>query len=116
MRTIAGALAVVAMATALFGQIPVDTGIVLVEASQRVGTVYRGPGPEDAPVYTEHWILYPAYVYPSPKTLTTLTLKTQAATEFKDEQDFFRRAEFPAGSRYVRVTAEEFDALPAVQK
>ena len=115
MKLIAIALTAAALATAVFAQVPVDTGIWVIESRMTLGEIYRAPGPSDATIYTEHWILRPGYVYPGPKSMTTLTLQPMPATDYKSEDDFFRRASFPEGSKYVRVTAEEFDSLPAVQ-
>lgn len=100
----------------LVGQIPVDTNVVLTEAGREVGEVYRGPGFDDASVYVEHWILYPGYVYPGPRTLTVLNLTPKAETPYRNEAGFFANAAFPKGSKYVRVLAEEFNQLPAVQR
>jgi hypothetical protein len=113
MRILMLAIATVVIGAALLvAQVPVDTGIVLIEAGIELGEIYRGPGPADASVYTEHWILRPGYVYPGPKTLTTLNLVPKASTPYSSEEDFFKNASFPKGSTYVRVTAEEFDRLP----
>jgi hypothetical protein len=107
---IAGSAVVFAMLLA--AQVPVDTQITLYEAGNEVGQVYRGPGDANARFYVEHWVLYPTYVYPGPRTLAVLELAPQAVTAFESEQDFFRNAHFPKGSKYMRVTAEEFNELP----
>jgi hypothetical protein len=112
-RILAIAGTAAAFAALLAAQVPVDTNITLFEAGNEVGQIYRGPGDPDARFYVEHWVLYPGYVYPGPRTLAVLELAPKAVTPFESEQDFFRNASFPKGSKYVRVTAEEFDRLPA---
>ena len=112
MRTLTFVL-LFAFTAILFAQVPPDVKIRLFESGNDVGLVYRGPGPEDAPVYTEHWILLPNYVYPGPRSLATLKLVPESSTPYQSEADFFKRAPFPKGSKYVRVTAEEFKELPA---
>lgn len=117
MRILTVAIAsVLTGATLLLAQLPVDTNIVMFESGNEVGEVYRGPGLADASVYVEHWILRPGYVYPGPKTLVTLDLVPKSVTPYRSEEDFFRNAWFPKGSKYARVTAEEFNHLPAVQR
>lgn len=87
----------------------------LYEAGNKVGEIYvpgREPGVSH---YLEHWVLFPNYVYPGPRNLTTLQIIPKATSPYMDEADFFRRVAFGRGSRYVRVTADEFTQLPAVQ-
>ena len=113
MKKITVALAALIIGAALlFAQVPVDTGHILLESENPVGEVYRGPGDPAATIYNEHWVLHPGYVYPGPKTLVTLKVVPQAKTPYSSEEDFFRRAAFPKGSKYVKVTAEEFTKLP----
>jgi hypothetical protein len=106
------ALAITIFTGVLPGQVPIDPDLVLVESGNTMGIAYRGPGPEDASQYTEHWILFPGYVYPGPSTLATLELTPGAGQYFESEADFFARAPFPAGSKYVRAYCEEFTELP----
>ena len=113
MRTLLLAVALVVIGAAfLIAQIPIDTGLVLLAAGYEVGEVYRAPGNPEATVYVEHWVLRPGYVYPGPKTLVTLNLVPKAKTPYSSEEEFFRNASFPKGSKYVKVTAEEFTKLP----
>jgi hypothetical protein len=105
-------LAVTIFTGVVFGQIPVNPDLVLVESGNKMGIAYRGPGPEDATQYVEHWILFPGYAYPGTDTLATLELTPGAGQYFESESDFFTRAPFPAGSKYVRAYCEEFTKLP----
>ncbi|MDX2149418.1 MAG: hypothetical protein SFV54_01690 [Bryobacteraceae bacterium] len=116
MRKVMIAIGLAAGAALLFGQIPIDTNIVLEEAGHVVGEVYRGPGIETAATYTEHWIQYPTFVTPGPRTLATLNLVPKAITPYSSESEFFAKAAFPKGSKYVKVLAEESPFLPAVQR
>jgi hypothetical protein len=79
----------------------------------RVGEIYvpeRDPG---ASRYVEHWILYNSYVYPSrelPELKTEIRVSQKSA--YESEADFFARAPFGPGFRYVRADCAEFDRLP----
>jgi hypothetical protein len=115
MRTLTFVVVLAAFTAMLFAQVPPDVKIRLFESGNEVGLVYRASGPEDATVYTEHWILYPTYVYPGPRSLATLKLTPESSTPYRSEGEFFKRAPFPKGSKYVRVTAEEFKELPAAR-
>lgn len=103
-----------------FGQLD-PTGIKLgasfelYESSNKVGEVYVPARDPNVTHYVEHWVLYPNYVYPGPKSLATLKVVPLSASPYQDETAFFKRVRFSAGSKYIRVTADEFNQLPAVQ-
>ena len=79
----------------------------------RVGEVYvpeRDPG---ATQYVEHWVLYNSYVYPSkdmPELKTEIRLAQKS--NYESEADFFARAPFGPGFRYVRADCTDTDRLP----
>ena len=86
----------------------------LYENGARVGEVFvpeRGIGQTS---YKEHWVLYGNYQYPGLKYIGQLLIAPipSSTTPYAGEADFFRQASFPAGSKYVEVTAEEFNTLP----
>lgn len=84
----------------------------LFEAGNHVGQIFvpaREPGTIH---YLEHWVLFPNYVYPGPKNLAMLKIVPKSPSPFKDEADFFRRVEFKQGSKYIRVTADEYHEMP----
>ena len=93
-------------------QFPVDEfGIFQKEV--RVGEIYS-PGKDiKATQYVEHWVLYDGYVYPGNNHpgLTT-TIKAARESDYESETDFFARAPWGPGYRYVRVDCTEYDRLP----
>jgi hypothetical protein len=104
----------VAKASAIAPCAQVDPGYFnIFQNGIRVGEIYvpeRDPG---ASQYVEHWILYNSYVYPSrdlPELKTEIRVSQKSA--YESEADFFARAPFGLGSRYVRVHCTEFDRLP----
>lgn len=107
------------LALAAFGQLdPGMKGEVfdLYESGNKVGEVYIPYRPAGTTRWVEHWVMFPNYVYPSPKSLATLDVVPQATSAYRDEADFFKRVPFARGAKYARVDSEEFDYLPAVQR
>lgn len=96
---------------------PDTRSLLLYESGLRVGEIYV---PERAPAathYLEHWVLYKNYLYPGPNFIGELLVSplaggTSEQNVYRDEADFFRRATFPAGSKYVKVTVDEFTSIP----
>ncbi len=74
-----------------------------------VGEIYRAD--LDVERYTEHWVLYPGYVYPSAANGVTVEIRG-GLTEYRDLGDFFRRVPFGTGSRYVRTDCIDGTTLP----
>jgi|SRR5215469_15252034 len=62
--------------------------------------------------YDEHWILYPNYVYPSPRTGVRAEIVPEPHSSYASETDFFARVPFGPGYRYVHVTSEDSAQLP----
>lgn len=108
------------LALAAFGQLDPGDGkghtFDLYESGNKVGEVFVPYRPAGATHYVEHWVMFPNYVYPSPKSLATLDIVPQATSAYRDENDFFKRVPFARGAKYARVDSEEFDYLPAVQR
>lgn len=96
---------------------PQRQSIALYEARQGsmpvlVGEVYREGA--DPTRYTEHWVLYPNYVYPSERTDHAVTL-AGAHAEYRDAADFLARVPFERGARYARVACADTAERPALR-
>lgn len=105
------ALALIAV-TALPAVSQLDPGFRVYEILQadiKVGEIYVPKG-QKKNLYVEHWVLFPAYRNPSEANAVRSRIVQSEATA-KRVGDFFGRT-FPAGSRYVEVTAHESDKLP----
>ena len=82
----------------------------------RVGEIYVPPRANNG-LYAEHWILYPNYVYPSPSNgvkteIVPVADNDSSNPKYKSEADFFTRARFGPGYRYVAVTANDSTRFP----
>lgn len=91
--------------------------LFLYENGIRVGEIYVPDRAEGATHYLEHWVLYRNYVYPGPNFIGELLISplaggTSEENVYRNEADFFRRAAFPIGSKYVKVTVDEFTSIP----
>ena len=103
-----------------FGQ--VDPGLTVAvgsnfdifQSGKKVGEIYVPWHEPGVLQYKQHWVLFPAYVYPSAKNQMAVEIVPKAKSPYADEADFFRRVTFARGSKYVRVTADEYSKLPAV--
>ena len=105
--------AALVLAGAAWAQVDSGNKIGLYENGTKVGEVFvpeRSPGQTR---YMEHWVLSPNYQYPGPKFIGALEI-VPSVTErpYADEADFFANAPWTAGSKYVRITSEEFTSLP----
>ena len=90
--------------------------IFLYENGVRVGEVYVPDRAAGQTTYVEDWVLYPNYLYPGPRFLGALQIVPDAfSPPYASEADFFSRVPFAAGSKYVRVTAQEYTSLPAAR-
>jgi hypothetical protein len=113
------AIALVAMTIARASAIPASAqldptgGYDIFQNGIRVGEIYvpeRDPG---SIYYVEHWVLYNSYVYPSkdmPELKTEIRLAQKS--NYESEADFFARAPFGPGYRYVRADCTDTDRLP----
>ena len=102
-------------------QIDPDVKIYLVEKAatgedQRVGEIYvhdREPGQTQ---YVEDWVLYPGYQYPGPSYLGILNITPSPMERpYASQADYFQNVPFAKGSKYIRVTAQEFTFLPVTR-
>jgi hypothetical protein len=90
----------------------------VLEDGQVVGTIYvacwnpAGPSLPPSARYVEHWVLSSGYVYPGPINGQALTIRPAAEQRYTSEADFFARAPWGPGSRYVRVDASDGTRLP----
>jgi hypothetical protein len=96
--------------------LPVLRGIYLYENGIRTGEVYVPDRVDGQTQYTEHWVLYPNYLYPGPKFLGPMQV-VPVTTEkpYASDAEFFKNVPFAKGSKYVRVDAEEFTSLPVAR-
>jgi hypothetical protein len=77
----------------------------------QVGEIYV-PGWSSQSLYVEHWILYPNYVYPNARNGIKTEIIRDTNASYTSETDFFARAPFGPGYRYVRVTSNDTDRMP----
>jgi hypothetical protein len=83
--------------------------LYLYENNVRVGEVYVLDRPPDATQYVEDWVLYPNYLYPGPRFMAGLQIVASPTEKpYASESDFFANVPFAAGSKYVRVSAQEY--------
>lgn len=96
----------------------VDPGVrlYLYENGIRVGEIYAPDRTAGAIEYVEDWVLYPNYLYPGPQFIGALQI-VPSPTErpYASEADFFQRVPFAAGSKYIRVFAQEATSLPVAR-
>jgi hypothetical protein len=76
----------------------------------QVGEIYV-PARTDQGLYVEHWILYPNYVYVG-QGGAKMEIVPAAKQLYSSGADFFARAPFGPGYRYVHVTSEDGTHLP----
>jgi len=102
-------------------QVDPEVKIYLVEkgstgVDQRVGEIYvhdREPGQTQ---YVEDWVLYPNYQYPGPNYLGMLNITPSPMERpYASQADYFQNVPFAKGSKYIRVTAQEFSSLPVTR-
>jgi len=114
----------VALAVTLAGIMPpvakaqLDPGdkFYLYENGMRVGEVYVPDRAQGQTEYLEHWVLYPGYMYPGPRFIGTLQIVPSPMEKpYASESDFFQRVPFAAGSKYIRVLAQEYPYLPVTR-
>ncbi len=77
-----------------------------------VGEIYREDG--DPRHYTEHWVLYPTYVYPSGANRVVTDVRASGRT-YRDLDDFFARVPWSRGSRHVEAACDDGAALPSAR-
>lgn len=88
---------------------PVGYSVGLYQGGILVGEVYRQDA--DPSSYTEHWVLYPAYVYPNEKNGVVTELRP-GRTDYRDLTDFLARVPWARGSRYVTSRCSDGTTLP----
>jgi hypothetical protein len=109
------AAAVFVFLTAFTVNAQVDSGnrLYLYENDVRVGEVYVPLYVPGQTSYTQHWVLYPGYLYPGPKFIGALqVIPSPTERPYASETDFFQNVPWSAGSKYIRITSEEFTSLP----
>ena len=88
---------------------PYDQSLGVYQQGVLVGQVYReGGSPTE---YVEHWVLYPGYVYPSPKNKATVELRPGEA-QYNDAKTFLAKVPFEKGSRYVKTSCADGTSIP----
>ena len=97
--------------TTAFGQLDYDTYFIF-ENGAPVGIIYVPDHTADPSLYAENWILYPNYIYPSAKNLVTMQIVPSTTVHYTSEEDFYKRAPWGAGFRFVYGTAHDTTTLP----
>ncbi|MGH9768201.1 MAG: hypothetical protein ACREAB_12265 [Blastocatellia bacterium] len=79
----------------------------------KTGEIYVPDRDLKAVHYAEHWVLFNNYVYPGrdPELVTTIRVG-RGRGGYESEADFFARAPWGPGFRYVRVDSTDTDKLP----
>ena len=91
---------------------PLDPGDCRIyQNGVRVGEIHV-PGKASQSLYIEHWILYPTYVYPNTRNGIRTEIVFDTSLSYTSEADFFARAAFGPGYRYIRVTSNDMDRMP----
>jgi hypothetical protein len=94
-------------------QVDPGTRLYLYENGVRVGEIYVPERAAGAIEYVEDWVLYPNYLYPGPQFIGALQIVSSPTERpYASETDFFQRVPFAAGSKYIRVFAQESNSLP----
>lgn len=97
--------------TPAFAQLDYDTYDVF-QNGNIVGVIYVPVRGTDTSIYTEYWILSSRYVYPSEKNLVTTEIKNSAGYHYTSVTDFFTKAPFAEGDRFVTVIADDRATFP----
>jgi hypothetical protein len=74
-----------------------------------VGEIFREDN--DPRSYTEHWVLYPGYVYPSGANGVVTSIRASDRL-YNNLEDFFARVPWSRGSRHVEAACADGMALP----
>src|SRR5438552_2138452 len=75
----------------------------------RVAEIHVVDRPPDATQYVEDWVLYPNYLYPGPRFMGALQIVASPTEKpYASQADFFANVPFAPGSKYVRVSAQEY--------
>jgi hypothetical protein len=108
-------LALLAICTPAFAQLDYDTYDIY-QGGVLVGTIYVPERSTDQAtaqsVYAEYWILFPNYIYPSEKNPVTTQIAPATGYHYTSVQDFFTKAPWGAGCRFVNVIAVDSSVLP----
>ena len=97
--------------TLLFAQLDPDWHAILQNGAQ-AGIIYVPERAAGSPVYAEHWILFPNYVYPNATNPVVTEIVPAAGSRYSSDEDFFRAAPWGTGYRYVRVLSYDTTTLP----
>lgn len=83
----------------------------IVQFGQTVGEIFVPAHEPGQTVYVEHWVLFRTYTYPDGDRWLRTKIKA-GRKHYTSEEDFFARAPWGPGYRYVRVDATDTDKLP----
>src|SRR4051812_12770777 len=114
-RKLIMAAAVLALVLACTAIAQVDPGMKLglYENNVKVGEMYLNPYATGQTTYVQNWVLSPGYQYPGPRFLGALqVIASPTDRPYASEMDFFQNVPWSTGSKYVRITSEEFTSLP----
>jgi hypothetical protein len=106
------------LALAIPAQAQIDGGLHDVFQTDRFGNwikageIYVPEHEPGATNYVEHWVLFDNYVYPSANNPVVTMIVPSRRSNYTSEQDFFARAPWRPGFRYVRVDCIDTTQLP----
>jgi hypothetical protein len=83
----------------------------IVQNGKKVGEVFVPDRAVGQTAYVEHWVLFSDYVYPN-NDLPLKTIIKPGRQRYVSEEDFFARAPWGRGFRYVRMDVTDTDTLP----
>ena len=108
-------LAGLSMVTPAFAQLDYDTYDIYQtqgEVRTLAGTIYVPQRAPEQPVYSEYWVLFPKYVYPSEKNPVSTEIVPSSGYHYTSVEDFFAKVPWGEGYRFVNVIAIDGTVLP----
>ena len=110
-RLLALALLAVLCVTMAFAQL--DPGYYnLYQNDRLVGVIYVPARTAGQNIYSEHWILFAGYQYPSAANQAKLKIAANPDARIASEADFFKTAPWGPGYRYVHTSSYDTTTLP----
>ena len=108
---VAAALIVLICLTVSIASAQIDVGsFQLFQNGSLVGVIYV-PAHASESLYAEHWILFANYQYPNARNGVKTQIVADSRTSYASEEEFYRRAPWATGYRYVYVMSHDMPAL-----